>query len=376
MRNNSLSTAALIAALIMGSTSYAVAKDRSAESKSNPLVVQTMHGYASTTRPADAISTCIDDIMCAAIQKSAEAQKANEQAKHFGSKAMRIFKGTKDAANYLLCDRGFLPSIEGGKVMLDENVKVKSKDAAEYAKQHWIDKTHDAAVADVLEFATGLGADNAARKEQLCSEAMASIKELAGENTAKKVYASMLQWNDQIVGRPETSGEKAIWSLKEREARKDTIIASCVSADPVAAEITRRVHKYSKHGKVVTRGSQVVETALNAVSLSPTMMGPAAQGALLGFFMLTGGCEEDKLISEMYLGKRMQSRKDSFSHQASMAIEGHQLGLVTNNQPLQKCSESLVRRLGGPDLWSKVFAESQPTPATIGSTATSLRGLN
>ena len=347
----------------MSSASWALAKQADAPENSGKTAaqVQMMQGYASTTKRADAISTCIDDIMCAAIEKSAEAQKADQQSKHFNTKGMRVLKRTKDAVNYMLCDRGFLPSMEGGKLMLDENVKVMGKDGAEYAKQHWVDKTHDAAVANVLEFATGLGSDTAARKEQLCTDAFNSIKEVAGEATAKRVQAAMLEWNDQIVGCPESPAEKTVWSLKERQAKRDAIVATCISADPVAAEVTRKVHKFSNHNKVATRGSQAVETTLNAVSLSPTMAGPAAQAALLGFFMLTGGCEEDKLISEMYLGKRIQSRKESITNQANMAIDGHQLGLATNNAPLRSCSESLIRRLGGPDLWAKIFMDGTQT---------------
>jgi len=66
---------------------------------------------------------------------------------------------------------------------------------------------------------------------------------------------------------------------------------------------------------------------------------------MLVFSLATGGFEEDKLIGEMYLGKRFQSRNDSFKSQAEMAVDSYQLAAQTHNILLAKCSEALVKRL-------------------------------
>jgi hypothetical protein len=122
----------------------------------------------------------------------------------------------------------------------------------------------------------------------------------------------------------------------------------------------------SKHSKFATRSSQVVETALNVGSLTPTFAGPAAQAAMLLFCVGTGGFEEDKLLSEMYLGKRFQSRKNSFNKQALMAIDAYQLAMQTHNVPLASCSASLIKRLGGEDLWTSV-CQNAPLSGTGGN---------
>ena len=137
-----------------------------------------------------------------------------------------------------------------------------------------------------------------------------------------------------------------------------------LSKDPVAAEVTKRIHKFSHHGKVARASASLIETSLNVASLTPTLIGPAAQAALLAFFMTTGGTEEDKIIREVYLDKRLQSRADVLLREANMATSAYQTALLTHNPLLIGCSESIVRQMAGADAAQKVFGVSVlPQPA-------------
>ncbi|HEY9790440.1 MAG TPA: hypothetical protein V6D22_08575 [Candidatus Obscuribacterales bacterium] len=325
-----------------------------------------MRGYVSNTAAHDEVAGCIDEALATAITRSAEAQKNNQKVNKYRRATQRAWKATKCTVNYMLDDRGFLPSIEGGQLILDENLKVHDKASAECAKQMWLDKTHDKVVADIVEMVTGLGASDATQHQQLVSDAMQSLISYDGEPVARHVYDRLAAWSDnqQRMYNPwPYPANMAEWTVKERQSKIDIIVSTVDKGDPIVEEVTNRVHKYTKHSKFALRTSQVVETACNVASLTPTLIGPAAQGALLVFSLGTGGFEEDKLLSEMYLGKRYQSRQGSIKNQALMALDAYQLAMHTHNAALGSCSASLVRRLGGEDLWRSVCLNT-PLPTS------------
>lgn len=378
-----IASVGILCTLVMSASPVVLAKSSSSDatSKANTpksAVLQTMHGYVSANADMDPVATAIDDVMSKAIEKSTIHEKHNKQIKKYEGKVNKTFKMTKDAVNFILCDRGFLPSMEGMAVMLDEDTKIKSKGAAELAKQHWLDSTHDRVVADMLELATALGTEEGARRTEMINGSMASIKELAGEDTANSALQTMTAWYESVKKPTPTveASASTIWSVKEKQKKVELVVSNCIKSDPIAEEIQKRAHKF-KHKKVTAVTAQLVETSLNAVTLTPAIIGPAAQAALLVFFMATGGTEEDKLLDEMYLGKRLQSRKQSFAQQAAWAIEGYQIGILAKNQALTACSESLIKRLGGTELWTQVFNATQAdsaksaseTPAAVTATS-------
>jgi len=338
------------------------------DKKTRTEVIQSMHGYVSTTAPQDEIAGCIDEALATAIERSIEAQKNNKQVNKYSKIALRAWKVTKCTVNYMLDDRGFLPSIEGGQLMLDENLKVHDKGSAECAKQMWLDRAHDKVVADVVEMITGFGASDPSKRQDLINDSMSSIKTYAGEDTAKHIHDRLSTWSDHesLQNATRDFPSDGTWTVKERQNKVDLIVSTISKSDPIIAEVTKRVHKYSKHSKFALRSSQVVETACNVASLTPSFVGPGAQAALLVFSVGTGGFEEDKLLAEMYLGKRFESRKTSFNHQALMAIDAYQLAMQTHNIPLASCSASLLKRLGGDDLWTAV-CQNKPLSANGGN---------
>lgn len=63
--------------------------------------------------------------------------------------------------------------------------------------------------------------------------------------------------------------------------------------------------------------------------------------------MATGGPESCKLLKELYLDKRFESRCKVISEEAHMAIDNYQMALMTRNPVLLACSESLLGQMIG-----------------------------
>src|SRR5690606_13528977 len=102
------------------------------------------------------------------------------------------------------------------------------------------------------------------------------------------------------------------------------------------------LHKYNKRSKAMMVTSSVVQTLLGAASLTPTFIGPAAKTALVTFIMATGGPEQAKLMKELYLDKRLESRWKVLNEETHLALDNYQLAILTRNPVLLGCSESVV----------------------------------
>ncbi|MCC7529429.1 MAG: hypothetical protein IT342_12970 [Candidatus Melainabacteria bacterium] len=93
--------------------------------------------------------------------------------------------------------------------------------------------------------------------------------------------------------------------------------------------------------------SQVLQTGLGVAALTPSFIGPGAKVALLSYVMATGGPESCKLLKELYLDKRFESRCKVISEEAHMAIDNYQIAVMTRNPVLLACSESLLGQMIG-----------------------------
>jgi hypothetical protein len=122
------------------------------------------------------------------------------------------------------------------------------------------------------------------------------------------------------------------------------------------------VHKYNQHTQITNTAQRVVRVALNVASLTPNFVGPASQAVLFGYVMLTGGSEQSKIMKELYMDKRLQSRASLLNQEADLAIHQYQLGSATNNLALVACSELLVSRMVGQDAAEKLLHGGSTAP--------------
>jgi hypothetical protein len=65
--------------------------------------------------------------------------------------------------------------------------------------------------------------------------------------------------------------------------------------------------------------------------------------------MTTGGPEENKILKELYFGRRLEIRRKRISDETQMALTNYQKALLTHNVPQLAMSEIVLSELVGPE---------------------------
>ena len=242
--------------------------------------------------------------------------------------------------------RGFGPSAEAGDIILGEKLKVKSRASAEFARQKNIDETHLKVTTCMFQVAMGIGMTDRQRGDEIVDAGMKSLKDLVGEEEAAKTAQMLADFKNNFEV-PESMYEQKIWDVAQKQAKQNQIFQASIEEDPVVKEIKKRVHKYNHKSRLSMVTSQVLQTGLGVAALTPSFIGPGAKVALLTYVMATGGPESCKLLKELYLDKRFESRCKVISEEAHMAIDNYQIALMTRNPVLLACSESLLGQMIG-----------------------------
>jgi hypothetical protein len=269
----------------------------------------------------------------------------------------RLVAETKDATDYMIPYRGFGPSIEAGNLILDENVKAKSRASAEYLRQKHVDENHVKVVSSMMQLAMGLGMADRVRGKEITASGLRSLEGLVGTEEAERTLNLMSDWGETLEI-PEAVYAQGIWDISQKQEKFSYVMENSLEADAVVHQIKKRLHKYNKRSKIARVGSQVVQSTLGAASMAPNFIGPAAKTALLAFVMATGGPERYKLLKELYLDKRFESRWKVLNEEAHMALESYQVAVLTRNPVLLACSESVVGEMVGPEYVNGVFETS------------------
>ena len=148
------------------------------------------------------------------------------------------------------------------------------------------------------------------------------------------------------------------WSLTQTRTRIESAVQAAATTDPIVKELQEDVHHFNHHKTSTMVAHRMVRVALSTVSLAPSVVGPAAQALMFGYLAITGGTEQEKLLRELYLDKRLSCRARLLSEQAHLAFENYQLASMTNNKLLMECSEQLVGKMTNPDLATKLLTGS------------------
>jgi hypothetical protein len=305
----------------------------------------------------DKFSQRLDQLLDAALDRNDYSKVLDRAVAHYRTTTQKVIAETKDAADYLVPYRGFGPSSEAGDIILGEKLKIKSRASAEYARQKLIDETHLKVVTNMMQLAMGMGMSDRARGDGIVVSALGSLKELVGEEEAQKTFQMLSSWSKDLSV-PESVYKQEVWDVHQKQDKLKYVMETSLDNDPVIHEITKRIHKYNHRSKFARVSAHVVQTTLGVASLTPSFIGPAAKLALLSFVMATGGPESCKLLKELYLDKRFESRWKVINEEAHMALENYQIALLTRNPVLLACTESLVGQMTGPEHINPVFGTS------------------
>lgn len=307
-----------------------------------------LHGEISLTTGPDPVLECVDQATESAGKHNEQMQALEKAVNFHRSGIRRLVEWGKTAANFVVFYRGDAPSSEAGDVILDEKHKLKSRASAEYLIQRLRDEMHVAIVANVLQIAAGLGKSDPQLAWEEIAPAYASLKQLTGAAEARRILDCLSDWSKQLTADPNTYRQRP-WTIAQRRERVKLIMTACMNTDPVIQEIKAQVHKYNHRSKLMLATSRVVKTTLEIAALTPTIVSPAAQVAEFFYVMATGGPEEDKLLKELYLDKRLTSRGKAISEKAQLALENYELAMLTRNPVLLAACQSIIRQMSGID---------------------------
>ena len=302
------------------------------------------------------IDRIVETLVDTHFNQSKEAQALNRKVEHYGKVPARAMFIVKDSLNTSTKIGGTNPSQRGGKIALDENIKITDIASAEYERQRYVDKIHSQVVSSLAQIAMGLGTTDATRRERIIESGSKSLTSLVGEDTAKNTVQGLTSWLNRIKV-PEEAFNKPAWDTIERESKLETVLKAALAKDPVVAEVRKRLYRYAHPGKVKSGTSKVVEGTLATVSwLSPGFAIPVgAEVALDAYIAATGGSEESKLEKELIYDKRVQSRLKVLDQEASLALDNYRFAVVTKNPTLLAFSEALIADMASEPVANEVL---------------------
>ncbi len=318
-----------------------------------PLV--TLHSAIMPVAQIGSGDLAVDSLFAMTLpgsQKDGEGSKAA----HFRVNFRKVVYKGKNILNSVFDYRAFGPSTEAADLLLGGQRKFKSSEADGYYKQRELDSRHVQNVANIMQLSMGLGFSGTVRGEALISKSLASLRDLVGERRAEEILATLKQ-AAKVSRFARTATKQDIWDMKEQEDKIAQIVQSACGIDPVVQEMRRELSRYSRHSKFTVHATGIVRAALNIAAFSPTFLAPAAETANFALVLATGGPEQDKLLREVYLSKRLESRLKVLDEKAHMAVDTYHKALILENPVLLTCSEAMVRQMSGEDSVREVFGD-------------------
>jgi hypothetical protein len=198
----------------------------------------------------------------------------------------------------------------------------------------------------MMQVCYALGIDDPQKRDKSLASGRAALIEMVGEDKADETIKLLSNWSNDVHVNPDSFNRDQLDILEMEDSTKN-LIAFGLEGDSVVKEIKDKLHKYNRHSKFASATAKVVNTTLSVVMLSPTILSPAAQAAQLVFVALTGGPEEAKLLKEVYLDRRFESRYKRLNAEANLAVSNYNRALSTKNPVLLAFSESIANNISG-----------------------------
>ncbi|MBX9689014.1 MAG: hypothetical protein K2X27_20060 [Candidatus Obscuribacterales bacterium] len=292
-----------------------------------------------------------------ALSKNSKMKDAKAAFERYSTVSSQSAAKSRDALNILIAYRGFASSKEAGDILLDEKLRLNGLPASELAMQKELDSTNSAVVENLMQIAMGLGLKDVNSQTEVVAGGFKNLSALVGAEAAQNSVDTLASWHKRLR-MPEKVYKTSIWSPAEQQEKLRIIQEAALNRDPFISKVTGKMHKYNKKSKVSMAAGHVIEGGLGVACLVPSAIGPAAQIALTGFEMATGGSEENKLLKQIYLSKRLESRTLLIKEKAALALQNYQMGMMTKNPALLTFAESLVAQMAGDEVVRKVFGQT------------------
>jgi hypothetical protein len=324
-----------------------------------------LHGVVTVTvteqiaNPSQLIERMVD----VAVDRDTEKDSLDAKSRMHDKKWTRVVGRSKDMLEYMTSYQGFESSSEAADVILGEKLKLKNKSAIELVRQKRQDAAHLQLTCAVMEVATGLGLPDMQKRDQAVENGLQEMLPLVGSEQAKQCVQDMIAWSKQ-VNLPESTFSRDPWDVLAQRQKSKEMLACSLRNDDVVKTIEARLHKYNHLSNFSRATSKFVNTSLSLIAFSPTIASPAAQTAQFIFVACTGGPEEKKLLKEVYLDRRFESRFERLSQESIMAVNNYNHAILTHNPILYQCTQSLMEGLSNPEMVAS-FTSSQTVPQAV-----------
>jgi hypothetical protein len=324
-----------------------------------------IQGKVTCIDMAGRFSERLDSLTRAALDRVPKYKEATKAVDHFSTRTQRTVKFAKDAANYAIPYRGFSMSIEGSRIVQDKDQKLNNLCIAELTQQRLWDEMHPKIMTRIMQMAMGLGLPNAEDSQRVVQQGLDGLASLVGKEDAEATLAVMTDWKSQLNVPPAVFQQPA-WDVDTSDRIYHKALDVSANGDPLIDFIHKGAKKFD-HGKLFNFTASVVESNLAAMTVlcgSPfTALG--AESLSTAFVMSTGGPEENKILKELYFGRRIEIRRKKISDEVELALKNYEKALLTHNGPLLAASEALLAELVGPDAIAKVLEHDPVNDTTF-----------
>jgi hypothetical protein len=280
-----------------------------------------------------------------------------------------VYKG-KNVLNYMFDYRAFGPSTEAADLILEEHSPSKSGDAKAYFEQRRQDEASLQIASNIMQLAMGLGASGTPRGQRLTETSLASLRQLIGNDQTDDVLAT-LQSASKKLSFPRELASQEVWDMQEREDKINQMVQGAANSDAVLDELKHDLHRYNRHSKITAHAIGAMQTALSVAAFTPTLAAPAAETTYFMLMLATGGPEQDKLLRELYLSKRMEDRLKFIKEKAHMAVDTYHMALLSENALLLNCTQAMVRQMSGDEAVREVFGGAELAHGTTSTRVSS-----
>jgi len=296
----------------------------------------------------------VGNLVTAALLRDETHEKAMRRNEQMKGTFQRTLNAARVSANYMLEYRGFEMSSEAADVILDEKLKLKSTSSTEYITQKKADEVHAKVFSSLLQMAEGLGTSDPASRDQTIEAGLTPLTNLVGKETADSALNTLKAWSEQVCV-PQSVFRQKPWTTMDLQLKQEDLLKTSAQADPVMGLVRRALHKFNGHCNFALGAAKVINTTLCFAMLTPSFVAPAASLLQYIYQMGTGGPEDYKLLQELYLDRRIDSRWKRLNAESTQSITAYNNAIMTQNPVLLSLSESFISALGGEETGSRII---------------------
>jgi hypothetical protein len=307
----------------------------------------TLKGFASYSVGTPDPDQLIDRLVETTMQRDRERDLLDARARYHDKVWRKMWVRSRDMVQYATSYQGFETSSEAADVILEEKLKLKSKNAVELVRQKRADSAHLQLTYAIMQLATGLGLTDETKKQQTIERGMQAMIPLVGEDEAARSVELLYTWSKQISV-PEDAFSADPWDPLTVKDKLNEVVTASVPEDEVVKSVKTRLHRYNHLSNLNRVSSKVINTSLSLAALTPTFVSPAAQGLQFAYIAATGGPEEKKCLKEVYLDRCYETRLDRLNEETMLMVTSHNSAVAMHNPVLLSCTEALMQSYMNP----------------------------